>query len=310
MPETQATNLPLVYIIVLNWNGKADTMECLQSLEHIDYPNAKLLLVDNASTDDSVVTIREMYPTLEILQNKDNHGYAEGNNIGIRHALQKGAEHVVILNNDTVVDPAFASELVRVAEADSKVGIVGSKIYNFKTNVIQYLGLKNVFFDSVLFKKNVGGGAEDKGQFDDFTDVDCVAGCSMLIKATVLKKLAGFDQAMILYYEEVDLFMRAKRAGFSLKVAPKSKVWHKGGASANKAKGFVRYHISRNSFIFSRRHFNPIQLAVFLLKEVFLKIPFISLRILKDRDFPGLKDHLRGAAAGLAFVATGKIFPY
>ncbi|MCS6862682.1 MAG: glycosyltransferase, partial [Abditibacteriales bacterium] len=100
----KAADAPQVSVLVLNWNGKADTLECLESLRRVDYPNFEIIVVDNASTDDSVAAIRQAYPELVILQNSDNLGYAEGNNVGIRYAKARGSDYVFILNNDTVVD--------------------------------------------------------------------------------------------------------------------------------------------------------------------------------------------------------------
>src|SRR3989339_346256 len=122
-------NKPLVYILILNWNGKEDTLECLSSLKKIDYPNYKTIVIDNGSTDDSVKIINKKYPKIKIIENKKNLGYAEGNNVGIRYALKNKADYVLILNNDTIVDKKFLTELVKVGESNEKVGIVGPNVY-------------------------------------------------------------------------------------------------------------------------------------------------------------------------------------
>ena len=204
-------NKPLVYILILNWNGKEDTLECLSSLKKIDYPNYKTIVIDNGSTDDSVKIINKKYPKIKIIENKKNLGYAEGNNVGIRYALKNKADYVLILNNDTIVDKKFLTELVKVGESNEKVGIVGPKVYHYGTNKIQYLGIKNLFWNLVMYRKVVGRNKEDEGQFDSFTDVDAVAGCSTLIKSNVLKKIGVLDKELFLYWEEVDLFQRAKK---------------------------------------------------------------------------------------------------
>ncbi|MGP8012425.1 MAG: glycosyltransferase family 2 protein, partial [Halobacteriota archaeon] len=120
---------PKVAIVVLNWNGKRDTVECLASLNEIDYSNYEILLVDNGSTDGSQKYFRAQYPEIELIENEMNLGFAEGNNVGIRHAMNGRADYVLLLNNDTFVHPKFLSELVRVAEGGSRIGFVGPKIY-------------------------------------------------------------------------------------------------------------------------------------------------------------------------------------
>ena len=134
-PNNFSDKYSKVTIILLNWNGKEDTIECLESLKHITYPNYEILLVDNGSTDGSVECFRERYPGMEIIENGENLGFAEGNNVGIRRAMDEGADYVLLLNNDTVVDPEFLGELVKVGESDPKIGIVGPKIcyYNNKS---------------------------------------------------------------------------------------------------------------------------------------------------------------------------------
>ena len=108
---------PLVYIIILSWNGKADTVECLRSLELLEYPNHKLLVVDNASSDGTAEAVRKEFPGVELIVNERNLRFAGGNNVGIRWALRHGADYVLIINNDTEVTAEMVSELVRVAES-------------------------------------------------------------------------------------------------------------------------------------------------------------------------------------------------
>ncbi|MDD5192298.1 MAG: glycosyltransferase family 2 protein [Candidatus Nanoarchaeia archaeon] len=302
---------PLVHIIILNWNGKEDTIECINSVKKIDYPNYKIILVDNGSTDNSVKVFKKKYPSIKIIKNKENLGYAEGNNVGIRYALKNKADYVLILNNDTVVDKHFLTELVKVAESDDEIGIVGPKVYNYGTNKIQFLGIKNLFWNLVLYRKVVGRNKEDKGQFDYFTDVDFVAGCSTLIKSKVMRKVGLFDKELFLYCEDVDFFIRAKKKGYQLKVAPDSHIWHKGSATSKKVSGFVRYYIARNNFIFVKRYFNLIQNSLFIAKYIFIKTPIISAYLLiKEKDFKAFKDYLRGIFAGINYLFTGKIREY
>ncbi len=120
---------PKVIAIVLNWNGKEDTVNCLGSLSSIVYPNYEIIVVDNYSTDGSIECLEEMYPSIEIIRNSKNLGFAEGNNVGMRRALAGGADYVLLLNNDTIVDRYFLDRLVAAAEGDQTIGFAGPKVY-------------------------------------------------------------------------------------------------------------------------------------------------------------------------------------
>lgn len=302
---------PKVYILILNWNGKKDTINCLESVKKIDYPDYNIVIIDNGSSDDSVEEIHKKFKDIKIIKNKENLGYAEGNNVGIRYALNNKADYIWILNNDTIVDKNCLTKLIQTAELNKDIGIVGSKIYDYGTNRIQYLGIKNLFLNLLLFKKIVGGGKEDNGQFDSFTDVDAVAGCSTLIRLEMLKKIGLFDKKLFLYYEEVDLFVRAKKAGYQLKVAPKSHVWHKGSATAKKVSGFVRYYIARNNFIFAKRYFSIIEVSIFTIKYILIQILMMLLVLfIQNKNLNVLKDYIRGVFAGINYLFTDKIVRY
>ncbi len=126
--KSVAATAPMVYIILLNWNGWKDTVECVESCRKLSYPDVRIVIVDNGSTDGSETRLRERFPDLELIQTGANLGFAGGNNVGIRYALEKGAEYVWLLNNDTIADAEALSALVQAAEDDQTVGMVGSKI--------------------------------------------------------------------------------------------------------------------------------------------------------------------------------------
>jgi GT2 family glycosyltransferase len=141
----------------------------LKSLEKLSYVNYEILIVDNGSIDDSVTSFKKLYPDIEIIENGKNLGYAEGNNVGIRRAIDKKAEYVLLLNNDVIVDSIFLTELVCIAENDSKVGFVGPKVYyynfNGRKNIINFAGGKINFFLGKPY--HIGFNKEDHGQYDN-----------------------------------------------------------------------------------------------------------------------------------------------
>jgi GT2 family glycosyltransferase len=223
-------DFPLVYVIVLSWNGKNDTLECLASLRQLTYPNARIVVVDNASTDGTVDAIRLAFPNTELIVNTSNLRFAGGNNVGISWSLERGAEYVLVLNNDTVVDREFLSLLVDTAESNKQIGIVGPKIYYFDDP-------KRIWFAGGLIKwwrgrvTHIGIREEDNGRYDATTEVDYVTGCCMLIKRKVIETIGMLDERYYIYGEDVDLCVRASRSGYKSLCVPSSRVWHKLSAS-------------------------------------------------------------------------------
>jgi GT2 family glycosyltransferase len=224
------TELPLVYVIVLTWNGKADILECLKSLQNLAYPNTKILVVDNASEDGTAEAIHSLFPGFELICNGSNLRFARGNNVGIDYSLRRGADYVLLLNNDTVADHDFLSHLVETAESDKKIGIVGPKIYYYDKP-------RRIWFAGGTINWWTGGVAhagireEDKGKYDVTTEVDYITGCCMLVKREVIDAVGMLDARYHMYVEDVDWCVRAMRAGYKLVYVPSSKVWHKLSAS-------------------------------------------------------------------------------
>lgn len=243
---------PTVAIIILNWNGKDDTIECLESLKHITYPNYEILLVDNGSTDGSVGCFRERYPGMEIIENGTNLGFAEGNNVGIRRAMDEGADYVLLLNNDTVVDLEFLGELVKVAEGDERIGIVGPKIcYYDNPTIVWSVGGKINFFTSSI--GNYGDGIVQTN-FTGVENVDYVSGCALLIKNEVIMNIGLLDKDYFLYFEETDWNVRAHNHGYISVVNRDTRILHKSGASVKKVKDSNYYYFARNTLLFLKKN--------------------------------------------------------
>ena len=248
---------PSVFIVLVNWNGLADTLECLESLQSLEYENFSIVLVDNASADNSVEAIRGKYPSVRILANPENLGFTGGNNVGIRHALENGAAYVWLLNNDTVVDRHALSRLVEAAEGDRGIGILGSKIYySSEPNVISFAGATIDWARGT--SSHIGRGEVDTGQFDNLSEVERVSGCSMLVKRAVCETVGLFDEAFFLFVEDVDWCVRARRSGFRCVFVPSSVVWHKEGSSIRKAEqsSLFSYYNTRNFLLLIKKNFS------------------------------------------------------
>jgi len=251
------SSAPLVFIIVLNWNGKSDTLECLGSLQKLDYSNFETVVVDNGSTDGSENVIRTLFPSVRVIQTGKNLGYAGGNNVGIKHALSQGADYVWLLNNDTMVDPKSLTSLVETAEADPKIAFVGSKIYFYdRPDMIWCVG-GTIALATGGSTDHPGMGQEDKGQFDQISDVGYVSGCSLLACRVAIAEIGLLPEEYFLYFEEVDWNLAARRKGYRTVMAPASHVWHKYAEVGDYKDRFIYYSFRNRMFIvgkYSPRH--------------------------------------------------------
>lgn len=241
---------PQVAIIVVNWNRCKDTLACLASLSCLDYPAYTVIVVDNASRDDSVDRIRMAYPQTILIELEENLGFVGGNNIGMEYALEMGADYALLLNNDTEVAPNFLSELVIAAQTNDHVGIVGPTIYYFdRPNVIWSQGGEIDWSKGITSMIDID--KKDEGQFSDIPHaVDFVTGCSLMIKTSVIKEVGKLDERFFAYYEEVEWCVRVARAGYKLLQIPRAKVWHKISPERQVDSPIVHYYMTRNRLLF------------------------------------------------------------
>lgn len=270
---------PLVYIILLNWNGKEDTLECLRSLEKINYPNYRICLVDNASTDGSVEAVRTAYPNVEIIENSENLRFAEGNNVGIRYALNRGVDYVLLINNDTKVDTEFLQVMVSFAENNSLIGLVGPMIYYYdQPNLIWSAGGEISFWRGRIAHRGLR--QRNSVKFNEIIEVDYLTGCTLLVKKEVIKKVGLLDSSYYIYTEDTDWCERAKRAGFKLFLVPQAKVWHKiSSTSGGGLTDYKVFHKVKSNYLFFNKYARwyhwftiPIFVIFGLIVEVFKQI--------------------------------------
>lgn len=239
-------------IVVLNWNGREDTMECLRSIQRLNATAASIVVVDNGSTDGSIEAIRHFVPAVTLLENRRNLGYAEGNNVGIRYALAHGAEFVLLLNNDTIVEPAFLERLVGVACANPKAAVVGPYIYYVdRPDTIWFAGA--IWEEEELAFTWPGQGQRLADASHLPLETAYVCGAAMLLRASVLREIGLLDERFFLVYEESDWCFRARRAGHTCLMVPEARIWHKVGASFGTEQSPLRaYFSTRNKLLWSR----------------------------------------------------------
>lgn len=244
-------------ILILNWNGKADTLECLSSLAAADpLPLFSTLVVDNGSTDDSVHAIRSAYPDIPIIETKANLGFAGGNNAGIRWALGKSFEWILLLNNDTIVAHDLIKKFLEAVKRKPSVKMWGAKIYRYNDrNRIDHLG---AYWDPdrAEFVSHAAGQI-DNGSFENMQPVDYVCGAALFMHTSVPQTIGLLEESFFLFWEESDFCTRARRAGFEIWTAPQARIWHKVSASFIGGKPHMHYFWWRNRLLWIHRNCTP-----------------------------------------------------
>ncbi|MBI5472552.1 MAG: glycosyltransferase family 2 protein [Ignavibacteriae bacterium] len=254
---------PLVFVILVNWNGKAVTLDCLDSLTKISYGNYRIVIVDNASTDGSSQEIRWRFPDVVVLDQGENLRFAGGNNVGLKYALEQKSELLCLLNNDTTVEKDFLTHLVARIQADRQIGMVAPKIYyHSEPNRIWFAGGEHSMWTGTM--KHTGIREIDGGQYNNCKEVDYATGCCMLTTRDVIEKVGMFDETYFMYAEDADLSMRIRRAGYTIMFEPRAKVWHKlSVASGGHLSFFKMKHKFLSNFRFFFRYATVPQRLVF-----------------------------------------------
>jgi GT2 family glycosyltransferase len=291
-----------VSIIILNWNGWKDTIECLESVYQIKYTNYNIVLVDNGSEDESIDMIRKYaagefdvesnffefkmqnkpikifeYTNNDIdslsslseevnnidpdrklffIKNDHNYGFSEGNNIGIKFSIQiLRSDYILLLNNDTIIDTDSLTELATFADNNKKVGIVGPKVYYYdKPDQVAYIGHNVNLCSGRISDPEVKNPSSPM-------KIDFIVGCGLLIKTNVIKDIGMLDPNYFLYYEDVDLCLRACKSGYDIFYVPSSKIWHKISLKDKRSLNSY-YYGNRNSFLLIKKNRNSHKIVI------------------------------------------------
>lgn len=292
-----------VAIVILNYNGLKDTIQCLESLDRIDYRDHFTIVVDNASVDASSVVkeIGDRFQGVTVIRSEKNGGFAAGCNIGIRNAFERGADAVLLLNNDTFVAPDFLGILVGALDSDARIGIAGPKIY---------LADKpdRIWYDGAAFSWRDGGlhtllGKMDRNPSESaLKDTVFMTGCAFLIKKEVIEKIGMMPEEYFLYSEDIDWSLSARKAGYRIIVAPSAHVWHKVSRTTSRLGAPVRhyYHI-RNALLLTARHASsPVRLSVYIWSFLHYGKQIIKYAVMPQRRaialaiMRGISDFYRG----------------
>jgi GT2 family glycosyltransferase len=287
---------PRVAAIVLNYNGREVTLQALASLTAMSYESYEVLVVDNGSSDGSFEAIRQAFPKVHQVRTEVNLGPAGGGTLGMRWAMARGFDYLLILNNDIEVAPEMLSEMVRVAESDPSIGLVGPKSYYFADrNRIWSAGGRMAFREAVTQER--GQRQLDQGQFERDEETGYVNGCAMLVKRRVVEAIGYWDPVYQLCFEDADFCFRAKQHGFRCFYAHRAKLWHMVSVSTGGYTARKTFHSARSTAIFVRRYAKPWQKGA-ALAAMALALPAAFLRELPRGNHGAVVAKWRGYREG------------
>jgi GT2 family glycosyltransferase len=291
-----------VGIILLNYKGTKDTFECVGSLEKIEYKNYHIIIVDNHSQDGSYEKLKaEFGDRHTIIEASDNGGFAKGNNIGIRYALEQGCDYILLLNNDTLVEKDFLNKMVECYERYSDTGIVGPKIlYEGNRDLIWFCGgeinLKR------FYGFHYGEGQKDSEEFNKEREITFTTGCTMLISREVIEKVGALPEEYFMYYEDVDFCMKVQEAGYKIYYCPKAAIYHKVSASSGgEASAFAIKWNTRNRLIFMNKYKYKVSSSSYIKSKLF----FYSTRVIKLMEYY-IKEEKEKANALITGIREGR----
>ena len=289
--KTEEDKYPLISVITVNYNQSSVTCELLQSLQKISYPNMEIIVVDNASPNDTPDRIKELYPGIILIKSKENLGFAGGNNLGIRVAKGK---YLFFLNNDTEVPAHIMEPMVELLENRPEIGAVSPKIKYFQEpGLVQYAGFTRMN-PWTIRNKAVGYRQPDSPEFDQLTSTNSVHGAAMMIPRRVIDEVGLMPEIFFLYYEEHDWAEMIKRAGYKIYYQPASFILHKESISTGKNSPLITYYLTRNRLLFARRNFRGLPFLFSLLFQTFVSFPKNTVLLLVKRQQEHLKAYLKG----------------
>ena len=296
-------NNPLVFVVIVNWNRWDDTAMCISSVLAMEYDNLSVLVVDNHSETGDETIVKNRWPGIQVIHCPINLGFAGGANMGIRHALTQSADFIFTLNNDAIVDKDCLTELVKAAQEDCTVGIVGPKIY--------YLGaVTRIWFAGanrhpwLLSLLDFGKGKPDGVVFDQPRQVNYLCAGAMLVRHQVFETVGLFDPGYFMYYEDCDFCMRVNAQGYHLRYVPSAKVWHQVAASSGGEDTPMEvYYRTRSVFRFLWQHSCGLHKVALLTLRILYVIGKMIQRRLAGQG-PIARALWRGLWDGLTNMAT------
>lgn len=303
-----------IALILLNWNTPEHTANCISSLkQYCDETLFDIIVADNGSTDNSLAVLKALFPALIYIENKENLGFAEGNNRGLVYSIEKGYTYSLVMNTDTLVDEDLISGLLVHLNEHPEAAAVQPAIYwvHDKTKIWNGEGSFNRLLGKTISDTTI----PDEAALKSYKLAEWLTGCCMLIRNSALTKSGLFNNRFFLYYEDVELSFRLRDAGFEVHYLPSCKMYHEAGVSAKvsapKKEGVlspvIHYYISRNHIWFLRRYGNPAYYPVNIVYNGFYYLALLGYFILRRRNEKA-RFLIKGLKEGI-FTSKNLIWP-
>jgi GT2 family glycosyltransferase len=299
------TRHPHVAVVVLSWNGRDETLACLESVGRSDWPKMTTIVVDNGSDQRIEPAVAERFPDTIVVRNETNLGFAGGMNTGTRKALELEADYVLLLNNDTDVDKAMIRKLVEAAQQHPDAGIISPlDFFRDSPDTISMIGLR---FDPRRGYQGapLGRGERDTGQFHGVREVDASAGTAMLVPLPVVREVGLLDEDLFFYIEDIDWALRMRRAGKRIYAALEARLWHAQAASSGgEGSPRVTYYTTRNTFVVTARY-APMRRPRAAIRQ----LEILSANLVHALRSPDRRDQMRAVWAGWRDYRRGRLGP-
>lgn len=274
-----------IAIILVNYNGTNDTIECIESIKKSTYDNYKVIVVDNASPEKDCKKITKKFPDVKLIESKENLGFSGGNNLGIKYALENDFDYIMLLNNDTIIDNLMINELLKNSDKNT---ITAPKMYYYKEkNRIWYAGGKiDKITGSVKhYKMNEIDNNEDK-----ISNVTFATGCCMMINADIIKRIGMLNDSYFMYCEDTDFCLNALSNNIKILYIPNAKLWHKVSVSSGgEGSPFSTYYITRNRFYYISKYKNYFAFTAMLYSFITRYIRILQYKFKKNNIWKSIK---------------------
>jgi GT2 family glycosyltransferase len=281
---------PLVGVVILNWNLPADTIRCIRSVLESDYAPLVPIVVDNASSDDSVERIRAAFPDIELICSDTNRGYTGGNNLGLERALEMGVEYVLILNNDTIVESGCVSALVDAAEEEERAALVGPLVIDEPAGIVGNRG--GEIYWPTAEPRELGRGESEAGIHLQRRDVEFIPGTAVLARAAALREVGLIPEQYFIYFEDVAWSLLFQRSGWRTMVEPRARVRHWHSATMGYDSPIKLYYYLRNNLYFIQDWCDPA-----LRQRTLVRFHVKSLKMVVKNLLRARVTHLRSIVA-------------
>lgn len=295
-----------VAVVILNWNGGEDILECVQSVFESSHKALQVVIVDNGSVDGSSDVIRERFPQVQFLVNARNLGFARGSNQGMEWALERGIQYVLLLNGDAHIEENTVNELVAVAEVENDRVVACPRIYLGRpTNEVNRLWFAcgTVRLWAGLFQ-NPAFNQLDTSEWSESRDMEYASGCCILIPARIIKQVGMLDEAFFAYCEDIDFSLRVRKAGFHLRYVPTALLWHGSQHPTDRSRtATYRYLSTRNNLWVVRKHGSRLDvLACLCILPV--RSLFRIVRLVTAANWDSVTAEIKGIRDGLCVKTT------